>query len=84
MEILLLLDKTRIVLNTQSFSLEGINLLQNALLSKIKLRTRLIEKEKDKWLIVIPYRQIIKLHSIVGHHMHETKLYKVKKKIKQF
>lgn len=67
------------ILNTQSFSLEGINLLQNAIKSNFKLRTRLIEKEKDQWLIVIPYGQIVKLHSIVGPHMHETMLYKVKK-----
>lgn len=67
------------ILQYKSFSLKGIKFLQNALLSKFKLRTRLIEKEKDQWLIVIPYRQIVKLHSIVGHLMEETMLYKVKK-----
>ena len=67
------------ILNTQSFSLEGIKLLQNAIISNFNLRTRLIETEKDQWLIVIPYVQNVKLHSIVGPFMHETMLYKVKK-----
>ena len=67
------------ILHTESFSLEGVKLLQNALLSNFKLRTRLIEKKKDQWLVAIPYRQIVKLHSIVGPYMHESMLYKIKK-----
>jgi hypothetical protein len=35
------------ILNTQSFSLDEVKLLQKALLSNFKLRTRLIEKKKD-------------------------------------
>lgn len=67
------------ILCTQSFSLDEVKLLQNTLLSNFKLRTRLIEKKKDQWLIAIPLRQIVKLHSIVGHYMHESMLYKIKK-----
>ena len=67
------------ILHTESFSLSEVELLQNTLLSNFKLRTRLIEKDKDQWLIAIPVKQIVKLIDIVGPYMHESMLYKIKK-----
>jgi LAGLIDADG DNA endonuclease family len=65
-------------LNTDSFNLNDINLLQAALKENFYLRSRLIPKRKEQWAIVIPVRQIQSLASIVGHYMHPTMAYKVK------
>ena len=65
-------------LNTDSFNLNDINLLQAALKENFYLRSRLIQKRKEQWAIVIPVRQIHSLASIVGHYMHPTMAYKVK------
>jgi hypothetical protein len=65
-------------LNTDSFKLNDINLLQAALKEKFYLRSRLIKKRKEQWAIVIPVGQIQSLASIVGHYMQPTKAYKVK------
>ena len=65
-------------LNTDSFNLNDINLLQIALKDKFYLRSRLIKKRffLEQWAIVIPVRQIQSLASIVGPYMHPA--YKVK------
>jgi hypothetical protein len=65
-------------LNTDSFKLNDINLLQVALKDKFYLRNRLIKTVKNKGEIVIPVRQIQSLASIVGPYMYPTMAYKVK------
>ena len=65
-------------LNTDSFSLNNIQLLQVALKENFNLRTRLIQKRKEQWAIVIPVRQIQSLASIVEPYMHPSMAYKVK------
>ena len=65
-------------LNTDSFNLNDINLLRVALKENFYLRTRLIKKRKEQWVIVIPVRQIQSLASIVGPYMYPTMSYKVK------
>jgi hypothetical protein len=57
-------------LNTDSFKLNDVNLLQAALKENFDLRSRLIKKRKEQWAIVILVRQIQSLASIVGHYMH--------------
>jgi hypothetical protein len=56
-------------LNTDSFNLNDINLLQVVLNDKFYLITlliQLIQKRKEQWAIVISVRQIQSLASIVG------------------
>jgi hypothetical protein len=53
-------------INTDSFSLNDIHLLQFALMDNFKLRTRLNKKRPGQWVIVIPIRQVQSLASIVG------------------
>ena len=68
------------VLHTNSYTEEEISLLQSALLTKFKLGTRLINKNKVKkqWLIVIPVRQKInRLQDIVSEHMLVSMKYKI-------
>jgi hypothetical protein len=65
-------------LNTDSFSLDDLSLLQDALNINFKLRTRLIKKRLGQWAIVIPVKQIQPLSNIVGPYMHKTMTYKVK------
>jgi hypothetical protein len=64
--------------NTDSFNLNDINLLRDALKENFYLRTRLIQKRKEQWAFVIPVRQIQSLAPIVGPYMHPTKAYKIK------
>lgn len=65
------------LLHTDSYSLDDIHRLQQALLSNFKLRTRLINKRENQWVIAIPVRQEVPLKSIVGAYMHESIKYKV-------
>jgi hypothetical protein len=65
-------------LNTDNFSLNDINLLQDALKDKFQLRTRLIQKRPLQWAIVIPIKQIQSLASIVGPYIHTSMAYKIK------
>ena len=65
-------------LYTDKFSINCINLLQEALKENFNLRTRIYQKKTDQWVIVIPVIQIQTLASIVGPYMHPTMTYKVK------
>lgn len=66
------------VLNTNSFTLDEIYLLQEALLLNFKLRTRITEKQLGQYLIHIPVRQTVELRYIVDPYMIESIKYKVK------
>ena len=66
------------ILHTRAFMLEDVKYLQFILSENFGLVTRLEEKKKDKWVIFIPVRQVIKLKDIVGPYMHESMLYKNK------
>jgi hypothetical protein len=73
-------NKTRYnqtLLHTNSFSFPEINLLQQALASNLKLKTRLILDRPGQWTIVIPVKQIIPLKEIVIEYKHESMLYKI-------
>lgn len=65
------------ILHTRSYSLEGVLLLQKALFNNFDLKTRIIEKVKNQWVIVIPVKQTQSLASIVLPHMHNSILYKL-------
>lgn len=65
-------------LNTDSFTLDDIYLLQQALADNFGLRTRLAKKRDNQWIIVIPIRQTVPLSTIVGMHMHSSITYKVR------
>ena len=60
------------ILNTDSFTLDQLNLLQQALLDNFNLRTRLAEKRPGQWIIVIPIKQPIPLYEIVGPYLHSS------------
>ena len=63
-------------LHTRSFTLTEVKLLQSALAANFQLRTRLIEKKRGQWIIVIPIKQVRSLRSIVLPYMHTSMLYK--------
>ena len=67
------------LLNTDRFRLSDIHKLQQALFNNFGLRTRLQNKRKNQWMIVIPIRQTVRLFDIVSIHMHPSITYKVKK-----
>lgn len=69
-------------LSTDSFTLDDIYLLQQALTDNFGLRTRLVKKRENQWMIVIPIRQVVHLSDIVGMHMHSSITYKVASKVK--
>lgn len=64
-------------LNTNSYTKNEIKLLQDVLLKKFKLKTRIDKKKENQWKIVITVRQPIPLAEIVGPYMHESMRYKV-------
>ena len=64
-------------LNTDSYTLEDVNRLQCALANSFQPRTRLVEKRKDQWMIVIPVCQVVPLCDIVTPYMHPSMAYKV-------
>lgn len=66
-------------LNTDSFTLEDIFLLQQALTVNFGLRTRLVKKRENQYMIIIPIRQVVSLWEIVGMYMHSSIIHKVKK-----
>ena len=57
-------------LNTDSFNLNDINLLQVALKDNFYIRTHLIQKRPEQWEIVRSVRQIQSLASILGQYMY--------------
>lgn len=66
------------VLNTNSYTLKEVQLLQAALGHNFQLRTRLIEKIPGVWLICIPVRQATPVNQIVGKYITNDIKYKIK------
>lgn len=71
-------------LSTDSFTLDEINLLQQALSDNFKLRTRVSKKPygENQWIIVIPIKQVVPLSKIVGMYIHSSITYKVRVLVK--
>lgn len=65
------------ILHTRSFTLSDVQLLQYALTHNSGLRTRLIEKTPNKWVIVIPVKQERSLKDILALYMTSCMLYKL-------
>lgn len=72
-------NATQINTDSFEFDLGGVHILQEALLRNFELRTRLVEKRPNQWIIVIPVKQPVRLGVIVGEYMHPSMYYKVKK-----
>ena len=66
------------VLHTNAFTPTEVKLLQSALFTNFKLRTRVIQKLPDQQLIVIPLKQEVSLKSIVGPYIHDSIKFKVR------
>lgn len=64
-------------LHTRSFTLQEVQLLQDALFTNFELRTRLIEKTPGQWIIVIPVRQVRRLRDIVSPYMCVSMMHKI-------
>lgn len=67
------------VLYCQSYSLEEVTLLTNALANNFKFRTRVHEIKPNQRIIVIPVKQIVSLKEIVLPYIHYSMLYKIVK-----
>ena len=65
-------------INTDSFTLEEIKILQEVLYKNFLLKTRIANKRPGQWILVISVRQINPLVNIVGPYMHESMRYKIK------
>lgn len=66
-----------LVLNTQGFSVEGVNLLVNALNLNFGVHSYM-RYEADLPVIYIPKKDIIYLQSLVYPHMHPSTYYKLR------
>ena len=64
-------------LHTRSYTLQEVQLLQEALRVNLSLKTRLVEKKLGQWIIVIPVNQILPLRHIVLPYTHSSMLYKL-------
>ena len=62
-----------------AYTLVEIELLRQALLNNFKLRTRILERKPNQWIIVIPLKQEIPLKKIVLPYIHYSMLYKISK-----
>lgn len=67
------------ILYCQSYSLEEVTLLTNALVNNFKLRTRVHEIKPNQRIIVIPVKQIVSLKEIISPYIHYSMLYKIVK-----
>ena len=67
------------ILYCQSYSLEEVTLLTNALENNFKLRTRVHEIRPNQRIIVIPVKQIVSLKEIILPYIHYSMLYKIVK-----
>lgn len=66
------------ILHSESFTLQEVNMLQQALLTNFSLRTRLIEKYPGQWVIVVPLKQEVKpLREIVSQYMCVSMMHKI-------
>ena len=66
------------ILHSQSFTLVQNQLLQEVLMTNFGLRTRLIEKKPDQWIIIIPLVQKgTPLRHIVSQHMCVSMMHKI-------
>jgi ubiquinol-cytochrome c reductase cytochrome b subunit len=66
-----------IILHTRSFTFADVQRLQDALAMNFNLRTRLIEKTPNQWVIVIPIKQTQPLKYIVSSYICQSMLYKL-------
>jgi len=65
------------ILHKRAFTKEEVILLQNTLKKNFGLKSRLEEKVKNQWIIIINVRQTISLKEIVKPYMHESMVYKI-------
>lgn len=66
------------IINTDSFTQGKVEHQQKALKRNFGLRTRIAEKRKGQWIIIISVRQTVPLCNIVVPYIHDTILLKVK------
>jgi len=67
-----------LVLHTNSYTLEEVILLVNVLKLKFNLDCRYQQKLPGQWIIIIPNRDLPKLHSLVSEYIHPSMLYKIR------
>lgn len=65
------------IIHTRSFTLQEVQLLQNALKDNFGLHTRLYEKIPGQWVIIIPVKQVTLLKDIVAPYICLSMLYKL-------
>lgn len=66
------------VLNTNSYTIEEINILQHALNCNFQLRTRITEKTPGRYIIHIPVRQKVSLSNIVNQFIIDSIRHKIR------
>lgn len=70
-------NKNEIILHTRCFLKKEVLLLQEVLKTKFNLKSRIREKTKNQWIIIIPIKQEISIKILVMPYMHVSMLYKI-------
>lgn len=65
-----------LLLHTNSFTKEGVNLLIEGLEKNLNIKSNL-RKKYNKWIIYIPVKEMDKVREIVGRHIHKSMNYKI-------
>jgi hypothetical protein len=66
-----------LLLHTNSYTLEEVELLVSVLNNKFNLVCRLSKRRPDQWAILIPKRELHKVRALVSAYVHSSMKYKI-------
>lgn len=66
-----------LLLHTNSYKLEEVELLASVLRKKFNLECRVILKRPEQWVILIPKRELLKVKSLTSSYIHSSMAYKI-------
>jgi hypothetical protein len=66
-----------IILCTNSFTLTEVKSLINILFEKYEISSSIVNQRDNQYLIRIPKKSLIKVQTLVQHHMHPSMMYRV-------
>jgi len=66
-----------LLLHTNSYTLEEVQLLISVLTNKFDLACSLHSRREGQWAILIPKRELHKVRALVSAHVHSSMAYKI-------
>jgi hypothetical protein len=67
-----------LILHTNSYTLDEVKLLISVLNNKYNLSSKLYERRKGQWAILIPKKELPKVRKLVSNYIHSSMEYKIK------